>query len=184
MEPLLIYSSRWRFVLLTLLMLPFALFGLFLLVSDELEAKLMGLFFTALFGGLATFGLVQLLRRKPVIVLNDAGIEDTRLKIGVIPYSEVMRAYELPYLWYKNVQVQVRNPAQFQQRQPALMRAMSQLNASMGWTPFVLMMTTTDSSARVVVDYINQQLLRQWPAPAPVVAGPATSMPAPEEGEY
>ena len=178
MEPLFVRQARWRFVLLALLMLPFALLGLFLASEDE---PVEGGFFVVLFGGLMLFALVQVFRRKPVITLNDAGIEDTRLKIGIIPYGEIVRAYELPYLWHKNVQVQVRDPARFQQRQPGLLRSLGQLNASMGWTPFVLIMSSTDTKAQVVVDYINQQLLRQWPAPAPAVASPAA---AAEEGEY
>lgn len=176
MEPLIVRLSRWRFGLIALLMLPAALGSLLLLSDEDPTVRFMGVAGAAFFGGLLVFLLVQLFRGKPAIILSDAGIEDTRLKIGVIPWSEVERAYELPYLWHKNVQVKVRHPEQFLQRQPTLIRSLGQLNAAAGWTPFVLVTSNTDTSAKTVVDYIYQQLLRHWPTPAP--ASPV------QEGEY
>jgi hypothetical protein len=180
MEPLVIYLARWRFILLALLMLPLSLLGLFMLTIDELESRIFGFGLLVFFGGFAVFAIIKLIQRKAVITLSDAGIEDTRLKTGVIPWSEVVQAYELPYLWYKNVQVLVRNPELFKQRQPWLTRSMGELNALSGWSPFVLMTANTDTAAGVVVDYICRQLVRHWPA-AP--EAPARSVSA-EEGEY
>jgi hypothetical protein len=181
MEPLVIYLARWRFILLALLMLPFSLAGLFMLTIDELVSRVMGFGFLVLFGGFTVFALVKIVQHKPVITLSDAGIEDTRLKIGVIPWSEVVQAYELPYLWYKNVQVLVRHPEQFKQRQPWLTRTLGELNAMSGWSPFVLMTANTSTSASVVVDYICRQLVRHWPT-AP--DAPTRPVLAEEEGGY
>lgn len=168
MEPLVVRLARWRFILLALLMLPFALLGLFLVADDDAAARFMGLVFLALFGGLMVFALVKVIQHKPVLILSDAGIEDLRLKLGVIPWGEVVRAYELPYLWHKNVQLQVRNPEQFRRNQPALVRNIGELNAAFGWAPFVLVTANTDTPAKQVVDYIYQQLAYQWPTPTPV----------------
>lgn len=176
MEPLIVRVSRWRLGLAVLLMLPVALGSLLLLSDEDPTTRFGGAAGLVFFGGLLVFLVVQLFRGKPAIIINDAGIEDTRLKIGVIPWSEVEQAYELPYLWHKNVQVKVRNPEQFQQRQSALMRSLGGLNAAAGWTPFVLVTSNTDTSAKTVVDYIYRQLLRQWPTPTP--ASPV------QEGDY
>jgi hypothetical protein len=180
MEPLVVRLARWRFILLALLMLPFALMGLLLLVVGEDSAvQVMGQFFLALFGGFAGFALLKVIQHKPVLILSDAGIEDRRLKLGVIPWNEVVRSYELPYFWYKNVQLQVRNPEQFKRNQPTLIRSISEMNAAFGWAPFVLVTANTDTPASAVVDYISRQLIRHWPTPAEA-AGPA----APPVGAY
>jgi len=178
MEPLIVRLSRWRFGLIALLMLPLTLGSLLLLSDEDPVVRFMGVAGLVFFGGLLVFLLVQLFRSKPAIILSDAGIEDTRLKIGIIPWSEVERAYELPYFWHKNVQVKVRHPEQFRQRQPALVRSLGELNAAAGWKPFVLVTSNTDTSAKTVVDYIYQQLLRQWPTPTPAPTQPV------QEGEY
>ncbi|OON68517.1 STM3941 family protein [Hymenobacter sp. CRA2] len=167
MEPLVVRLARWRFILLALLMLPFALLGLLLLPEDDVALQVMGLGFLALFGGLMVFALVKVIQHKPVLIVSDEGIEDRRLKIGIIPWGEVIRAYELPYLWHKNVQVQVRNPEQFKRKQPVLIRTLGELNVAAGWAPFVLVTANTDTPARSVVDYIYQQLALQWPTPTP-----------------
>lgn len=165
MEPLVVRLARWRFILLALLMSPFALIGLFAVAEDDPAARFMGLVFLAIFGGLAGFALLKIIQHKPVLILSDEGIDDKRLKLGVIPWSEVVRAYELPYLWYKNVQLQVRNPEPFKRNQPMLVRNISELNAAFGWAPFVLVTANTDTPASKVVDYIYQQLAYQWPTP-------------------
>ena len=175
MEPLVVRLARWRFILLAVLMLPFALIGLILVVGDDAAARFMGLVFLAVFGGLMAFALVKVIQHKPVLILSDEGIDDKRLKLGVIPWGEVVRAYELPYLWYKNVQLQVRNPEPFKRNQPALVRNISELNAAFGWAPFVLVTANTDTPAKKVVDYIYQQLAYQWPTPTPTEGtAPAT----------
>ena len=177
MEPLVVRLARWRFILLALLLLPFALVGVLLIVvGEELPVQVMGLFFLLLFGGFTVFALVKIIQHKPVLIISDEGIEDLRLKFGVIPWGEVVRAYELPYLWHKNVQLQVRNPEQFKRRQPGLVRSIGEMNAAFGWAPFVLVTANTDTPAKVVVDYIYRQLVLQWPTPteqaAPLAAQP------------
>ncbi len=115
------------------------------------------------------------------MVLSDEGINDYNLKTGAIPWSEVTQAYVSSMLWYKNVGLHVRNLELLRQRQPRYLRALSAYNAAFSTAHFVLQMNGTDTKAEAVIDYINQQLLRQWPAPAPVVAAPVR----PEaEGEY
>lgn len=178
MEPLVVRLARWRFILLALLMLPFVLVGLLTVAEDDAAARFMGLVFLAVFGGLMAFALVKVIQHKPVLIISDAGIEDLRLKTGVIPWGEVVRAYELPYLWHKNVQLQVRNPEQFKRRQPGLVRTISELNNAFGWSPFVLVTANTDTPAKKVVDYIYRQLVLQWPTPTPTEAA------APAGGAY
>ena len=130
-------------------------------------------------GGVSDDGDIPDASNRDTAAPSDAGIEDRRLKLGVIPWNEVVRSFELPYFWYKNVQLQVRNPEQFKRNQPTLIRSISEMNAAFGWAPFVLVTANTDTPASAVVDYISRQLIRHWPTPAEA-AGPA----APPVGAY
>lgn len=185
MEPLVVRPNRWLFGALFLVSGFFVAGGLWLATtSNTVDEQLPGILLVLLFGAILLFSGWYLLRAKPRIVLNDAGVEDFNLRMGVIPWSEITAAYVVPYLFYKNVQLQVRNPQLFRQRQPGWMRGLSSYNEAFGMSPFTLQMSSTNSNAQTVLDYINRQLLRQLgtaPAPPPAAARPVAG---PEEGEY
>ncbi|MBF9221032.1 STM3941 family protein [Hymenobacter ruricola] len=185
MEPLIVRNSRWLFGLLGFFFLALALGSAALLLLDDSEARLMGLGGLVFFGGMVVFAAVQLFRRRPRMVLNDEGINDYNLKMGVIPWSEITQAYVLPLLWYKNVELKLRNPDVYRKKQPGYLQALASYNSAFGMSPFVLYMSNTNTKAQTVVDYINRQLLTQWPAPAPPPPPAAHPRPAGgEEGEY
>jgi len=164
---------------LLLLCLPFVLGGGVLLftLDDSGEVRAVAFLAVAFFGGMAGFGLWQMLRRKPRMVLNDEGLNDYNLRMGVIPWSEILQAYEAPVLWYKNVELKLRNPERYRQRQPGLLRALGAYNAALGVSPFTLYMSNTDTKAKVVVEYITQQLVRHWLATDPTAPPPASATP-------
>lgn len=185
MEPLIVRPARWLFALLAFVFLMLALGMAALMSLEEIEAQVVGFGGLVFFGGIAVFAAWQVLRRKPRIVLNDEGINDSNLKMGVIPWGEITQAYVLPFLWYKNVELKVRNPELYRKKQPGYLRALGSYNSAFGMSPFLLYMSNTDTKAQTVVDYINRQLLKQWPVPT------STSAPSPvprprfeEEGEY
>ena len=185
MEPLIVRPSRWLFSLLGIIFLLLALGFAALLGQEEPAAKAVGLGGLVLFGGVAVFSAMQVFRRKPRILLNDEGINDSNLKMGTIPWSEITQAYVLPLLWYKNVELKLRNPELYRKKQPGYLRALGSYNSAFGMSPFVLYMSNTNTKAQIVVDYINRQLLKQWPVPASVPAATPASRPrVEEEGEY
>lgn len=178
MPPLIVRPSKLLFGLLLLMLLPFALLGVFLLTLDDAgDTWPAALFLIALFGGLSAMCLWQIFRRKPRMVLDDEGLNDYNLRMGVIPWSEILQAYEAPVLWYKNVELKLRNPEKYRQRQPGLLRALGSYNAAMGISPFTLYMSNTDTKAKVVVDYITQQLVRQWLVADPNAPAPPSDTP-------
>jgi|GEM_PF-4191706 len=179
MPPLIVRPSKLVFGLLLLLCVPFVLCGgaLLFVLDDSAEVGVVAFFCLAFFGGLAGFCLWQMFRRKPRMVLNDEGLNDYNLRMGVIPWSEILQAYEAPILWYKNVELKLRNPEQYRQRQPGLLRALGSYNAALGVSPFTLYMSNTDTKAKVVVEYITQQLVRQWLSADPNAAPPASATP-------
>jgi hypothetical protein len=150
MPPLIVRPSKLVFGLLLLLCLPFVLGGGVLLftLDDSREVRAVAFLAVAFFGGMAGFGLWQMLWRKPRMVLSDEGLNDYNLRMGVIPWSEILQAYEAPVLWYKNVELKLRNPEQYRQRQPGLLRALGAYNAALGVFPFTLYMSNTDTKAK------------------------------------
>ena len=185
MEPFIVRPNRWLFGPLFLFSGLCVAGGVWLVTATSAaDNPLPGIFFSLMFGAIMLLSGWYLFRGKPRIVLNDEGVEDFNLRMGVIPWSEITAAYVVPYLFYKNVQLQVRNPQVFRQRQPGWMRGLGSYNEAFGVSPFTLQMSNTNTNAQTVLDYINRQLLRQLgtaPAPPPAAARPAAG---PEEGEY
>ena len=58
--------------------------------SGNLANQLMGTAGLVLFGALSMYALRQLLRRGPRLVLKEAGFEAADLKVGLVPWSEVI----------------------------------------------------------------------------------------------
>lgn len=186
MEPLVVRPNR---LVLGLLLLGSGLFvalGRWMLgQANGLDEQLPAWAVLVVFGALAAVAGWFLLQRKPRMVLNDEGIEDFNLRMGLIPWSEITAAYVVPYLYYKNVQLQVRNPQLFRARQPGWMRGLGSYNEAFGVSPFTLQMSSTNASAQTVLDYINRQLLRQLGAASGAPAGAAARPGAlPEQGGY
>jgi hypothetical protein len=95
-----------------------------------------GILGVALFGTGAVVGLVQGLRRGPRLSIDDDGIHDRTLGVGVIAWSDIVSA--APYLVAKEpfIGLNLRDPAKYIQRAPPLKRRLARMHAASGMPPF------------------------------------------------
>jgi hypothetical protein len=164
MNPLIIKQARRRLVLLALFFLCLAITSGFILYTInntsgiDLFSCLVLSVNVLLFGIVSALSLKQAFSKKPHMLLNEEGIFDYNLKMGVLPWSEITGAHIRQMLNQKNVQLELRDPEKCRKSQPWPLRLLSAYSLAMGTSPFVLYTSYTNISADIVVNYIFQQV--------------------------
>ena len=109
---------RLTCVAIILVLTPISTFGVFLTTVPNIVARLVGAIFLC-FIALAVVGsFYGLVRNKPFVVINDDGIEDVRLKIGIITWDDIrsLEVKKLKGLFYICIDLHV--PEKFFSRLP------------------------------------------------------------------
>src|SRR5262245_60883536 len=90
-DPIVIYHSRLRLILMTFGAMAFVALGSLLVQGSDAVTVAVGVSGIVFFGMCLVFALWRLMRRKPALVLDDNGITDTASVIssGFIPWSDV-----------------------------------------------------------------------------------------------
>jgi hypothetical protein len=97
-----------------------------------------GWFGFVFFGLTALKIVVDILRPRPRVIINDEGIEDRRLKIGVVPWKDIA-AIELRRMGpAKFFCVEVRDPDHYVSRMPAVVRLGTWANGLLGHPPVTM----------------------------------------------
>ena len=126
MEALVVRSSPANWALRTLAALAFVATGALLLRSDEAPA-VVGWSSIVFFGGCALIGVWQLVDRRPRIVVDDRGILDRTLRVGVIEWADI----EHLHLSGDFVCLELRDPAKYTCRLSPVFRRLAALNRSL-----------------------------------------------------
>lgn len=95
MDEIRLYKSPWKAITLMLLCLPFVVIGIFIISREPFWSTnyMMGWVSTLFFGLGILIGIVQLLDKKPQIVINESGLWDRSTKRRVIPWDQIEGAY-------------------------------------------------------------------------------------------
>jgi hypothetical protein len=92
MQPIIIKSSRGKYILLTVLSLAFVAAAIVMVTSASASRAgnawkgWLGIVF---FGACAAVGVWQTLDPRPRLIIDDEGVFDRTLKVGRIPWSEI-----------------------------------------------------------------------------------------------
>ena len=88
-EPIIIRNSRWGLGFVLLASLAFMVVGIFMLLLDGRRSTA----WIVIIGGVcAAFALLPLMILRPRVVIDGHGINDLRLRFGLIPWSEISDA--------------------------------------------------------------------------------------------
>jgi len=160
MEPLLIRRSRWsigqQFIIsIGCLAAPYFVINekKTLLTSENVAAIVFGFF-----GILLMIDVVRNSSRSPIIVLDNVGINDTRLNVGVITWAEILQVYMVSHSKYRAVQLAVYHPEQYRSKK----------------LPFAIFTTDMETSPEALANTIYQWQMYNWSA-----SGEATPIPTP-----
>ena len=85
--------------------------------------------------------LVRLVRgqsKDPIIVLNDEGVFDSRLKIGVIEWKDIRRLQSYSLAGAEYISLELHDAGKYTARRPAWLGAASQAQRSMGMSSIAI----------------------------------------------
>ncbi len=160
MEPLLIRQSRWS-IGKQLLISICCLAASYFIITEKKTLLTSGNVAAIVFGVSGVSLMVNGVRsisRQPMILLDKAGINDTRLNVGTIPWAEILQVYIVSSTKSNAVQLAVYHPEQYRSKS----------------SPFVIVTDDIDTSSEALANTIYQWQMYNWsamgkltPAPTP-----------------
>lgn len=154
-EDLIYYNSRKRHALLTLGSLAFVAIGVFMIVEKGYWGQ--GLVTVLFFGTGAAVGAWQFFDTRPRLQINDVGILDRTLGVGLIPWADITDAYVRSINHEYFICLQVLDEQAYLDRLPPLKRKLAGANEALGFTPLSINLSGVDLNPEQLLEYILKQ---------------------------
>lgn len=155
MDPRLIANSRRQYLLYCLLSLVLVAGGAFSLISAERTREVwIGWTSIILFGACAVVCGFQFVDLRPRLRIDDRGIDDRTLGVGLIPWSEIKDAYVKSILGNDFVCLRVRDPNKWLGRLSPWRKALIRANLALGFTELNINLSGTNARAQQIHELI------------------------------
>jgi hypothetical protein len=132
MAPIILKSSRLKYLGLLTLSLGFVALGVLLLRKDQAGAVWAGWGNIVFFGAGAVLFTWQILDARPRVVIDACGVFDRTLGVGVIPWADIVDARLLFVHSIPFVCLELRDPDQWRLRLGWIKRALTRGNEALG----------------------------------------------------
>ncbi|HKT27274.1 STM3941 family protein [Dyella sp.] len=154
MTPIAIRASRRRYALWLIMSSGFVLTGAFMVAFGDTFQTWLGLAYMMFFGAGVLLFLWQLVDARPRLVIDDRGVFDRTLGVGVIPWSDIGGAYVRSIYSVDVICLQLRDPRPWLQRLSPIKRALAPANKALGFTPLSLNLDGVAADVRQVHELI------------------------------
>jgi hypothetical protein len=155
METLVISNSRWRYVLLLLVSVAFVATGVFLVkMADTTFEAWAGWPCIIFFGAAIPLFIWQIIDRRPRLTINDLGINDRTMGVGLIPWSEIEDSYVKSIRGNHFICLVARNPEMWTSRFSATKKAMIKTNKALGFTELNVNLSGTSAQPQEIHELI------------------------------
>jgi hypothetical protein len=137
MQPLMIHNARWKHVLGLLASLGFVATAVLLVWKAPPSASIepwetwAGILF---FGACAVVFFWRLFDSKPRLIIDDSGIVDNTLGVGLIPWSEILDATVRSLYGNDFICLTLRDPELWLHKLSPTQKALLQVNRALGFT--------------------------------------------------
>lgn len=156
MQRIVIHSSRTRVILLLVVSVCFVAGGVLLLAAGgPAPVAWMSIIF---FGGCAVVIGLQVFDTRPRIVIDDRGIVDRTLKVGLIEWPDIRSAFLAHIQGNPFLCLDLVDPAKYVERLSPMMRHMVALNRKLGFTDLSLNLTATRVEPERLEELIQKEL--------------------------
>lgn len=162
MTPVVFGPSRHRLVLLLLGSFAFVFAGgVVVLTSHDFAQAITGWASIVFFGACGAVFVAQFLDRRPRIVINDHGVFDRSLKVGVIAWTEILGADVREAANSRFIALRLRDPAKLVARLGPVHRRLAETNTALGFEPLNLNLSAVDADAHALAELIAKEAERR-----------------------
>lgn len=154
MTPVSIKSSRLKYILLLIASLGFVAGGIFILIHGDAGDTWVGWMSIVFFGAGIPIFVWQLVDSRPRLVIDDQGILDRTLGVGVLPWSEITGAYLKSIRGNSFICLEVRNPERWIGKLSPVKRAMLSANEKLGFTALNLNLSAIAADPSQILELI------------------------------
>ncbi len=151
------YTSRPKILLQFLVAMCFVIGGYVLTTQPGLLHRVIGWVTIVFFGACGAIFPILFLRTGPQVIINDAGIEDRRWKLGVIPWSDVRLLSVFSIQSSKFLGIELVDPDKYLSRLPSWQRRLAVANRLLGAPEFCISFSGLTPGLRKVVEHLRTQ---------------------------
>ncbi|MEW5929916.1 MAG: STM3941 family protein [Gemmatimonadota bacterium] len=155
MESIVIAPPRFRWAVGLLLALGLVAAGVFVVLNGDEWAGWIGIVY---FGGCALVVGIQAADARPRIVIDERGIFDRTLRVGVIEWEDVRDVHPPSARYGHFVPLDLRDPDKYVRRLSPLMRRLVAMNRRAGFADFSLNLAGTGADPARVVEVIRREI--------------------------
>lgn len=156
MERVVIPASGARWTLLFVAALGFVAAAILLLVIHQ--SPVVAWLNIAFFGACATFFALQVVDRRPRLVIDDQGILDRTLKVGLIDWADIRAVFLKRSAGQSFLCLELADASKYTQRLPPLLKKLVQLNRKLGFTDLSLNLAGIKVSPEQVEELVRKEL--------------------------
>jgi hypothetical protein len=154
MSPITIKSSRLKYAFLLLIAIAFVFIGAMMVTRGKATDAWVGWAIIVFFGAGIPLFAWQFYDSRPRLVLNDEGVLDRTLGVGIIPWSQITGATLRSVHGNYFICLEMRNPEQWLERLSPLKRAMVSANEALGFTPLNLNLGAVAADPREIYELV------------------------------
>ena len=159
MEPMVFYNSRWKYAGLLAVSGLFCVVGVFILLHASSSVDIWtGWGVLLFFVVCAPVFVWQLFDARPRLTIDDSGIEDRTLGLGLIPWDEIADAYRATVDGQEFISLVMRNPEQWAERRSTLQRALVRASRKLGFTEVNLNLGGVNANSSEILDLILKRV--------------------------
>jgi len=158
MDKITISNSRSKYVLLLLVSVGFVGAGIFLAsLGKATEEKAAGWTSILFFGACGAVFIRQLFDFRPRLIIDEHGINDRTLGVGLIPWPEITDAYVKSIRGGDFICLKVRNPEMWLGNLSPVKRAMIKANLALGFTELNINLSGTNANTWQMLELIQKR---------------------------
>lgn len=157
-KPIKLYASKRKYSLFLGISLIFVISGIFLMLQNDSEARVVGLLCTVFFGLCVAVFIFQLFDAKPRIIIDDAGILDRTLGVGLIPWTEITNTYLGSISGNDFICLELKDEALWVNKLSAIKRGLTKGNKALGYGSLNINLSGVKADAQVILEIMELKI--------------------------
>jgi len=153
-----LYFSKRKYFLFLLGSLGFVAVGVFLLIKGKQDAAVAAWLSIIFFGACSLAFIFPLFDARPRIILDDKGLFDRTLGVGLIPWSEITGAYAKSMRGNDFISLELKDDEKWLNKLSRFKRLLTLGNKSLGFTAINLNLSGVSVDTQQIYELVINQI--------------------------